>query len=92
LQIAHYRAKVQVPELHVPSRLSLSFRDLNLDLARRVNYSRADIQRFWNSTWKSWRRRKILHIRPHKVCLNFLRDAELMLLFAVALLRARPDS
>ena len=76
----------------MPSRLSLAFRDLNLDLARRVTYSRADIQQFWNKTWKSWRRRKILLIRPHKVLLNFLRDAELMLLFAVALLRAGPDS
>ena len=92
LQIAHYRAKVHVPELRVPSRLSLAFRDLNLDLARRVTYSRADIQKFWNKTWKSWRRRQILLIRPHKVFLNFLRDAELMLLFTVALLRAEPDS
>ena len=90
--IAHYRAKVHVPELRVPSRLSLAFRDLNLNLARRVNYSRADLQTFWNTTWKSWRRRKILLIRPHKVFLNFLRDAELMLLFAMALLRARPDA
>jgi hypothetical protein len=92
LQIAHYRAKVHVPELRVPSRLSLALRDLNLDLARRVTYSRADIQKFWNKTWKSWRRRKILLIRPHKVFLNLLRDAELMLLFAVALLRAEPYS
>jgi radical SAM superfamily enzyme YgiQ (UPF0313 family) len=92
LQIAHYRAKVHVPELRVPSRLSLALRDFNLDLARRVTYSREDIQKFWNKTWKSWRRRKILLIRPHQVFLNFLRDAELMLLFAAALLRAEPDS
>jgi radical SAM superfamily enzyme YgiQ (UPF0313 family) len=92
LQIAHYRAKVHVPELRVPSRLSLIFRDLNLDIARRVTYSRADIQKFWNRTWKSWRRRQILLIRPHRVFLNFIRDAELLLLFAVALRRAEPDS
>jgi hypothetical protein len=92
LQLAYYRARVHAPELRVPSRLSLALRDLNLNLARGVNYSRADIQRFWNTTWKSWRRRKILVIRPHKVFLNFLRDAELLLAFAVALLRARPDS
>jgi hypothetical protein len=92
LQLAHYRAKVHVPELRVPSRVALAFRDLNLDLAKRVTYSRADIQKFWNATWKSCRRRKIFLIRPHKVFLNFLRDAELMLLFAVALLRAEPDS
>ncbi len=92
LQLAHYRAKVHVPELRAPSRLSLAFREFNLDLARRVTYSRADIQKFWNNTWKSWRRRKTFLIRPHKVFLNFLRDAELMLLFAAALLRAQPDS
>jgi radical SAM superfamily enzyme YgiQ (UPF0313 family) len=92
LQLAHYRAKLDVPELRVPSRLSLAFRDLNLDLARRVTYSRADIQMFWNTTWRRWRRRQIFLIRPHKIFLNFLRDAELMLLFAVALLRAEPDS
>ncbi len=92
LQIAHYRAKVHVPELRVPSRLSLAFRDLNLDLAKRVTYSRADLQVFWNRTWKRWRRRQILLIRPHRVFLNFLRDAELLLLFAVALLRAEQHS
>lgn len=87
LQLALYRAKMHVPELPVPSRLSLAFRDFNLDLARRVTYSRADIQRFWNNTWKRWRRRKLFRIRPHQVVLHFLRDAELMLLFAVAILR-----
>jgi radical SAM superfamily enzyme YgiQ (UPF0313 family) len=92
LQLAHYRAKVQVPELRVPSRLSLTFRDFNLDLAKRVTYSRTDIQKFWNKTSKSWRRRQIFLIRPHRVFVNFLRDAELMLLFAVALLRAEPGS
>jgi hypothetical protein len=92
LQIAYYRARLHVPELRVPSWLSLAFRDLNLDLARRVTYSRADIQEFWNKTRQSWRRGKILLIRPHKIFLNLLRDAELMLLFAVALLRAEPGS
>jgi Fe-S cluster biosynthesis and repair protein YggX len=57
-----------------------------------VTYSRADIQEFCNKTWKSWRRRQILLIRPHKVFMNLLRDAELMFLFAMALLRAEPDS
>ena len=45
LQLAHYRAKVHVPELHVPSRLALAFRDLNFGLAKRITYSRADIQK-----------------------------------------------
>ncbi len=88
LQVAYYRAMAHVPELRVPSRLSLAFRDLNLDFARRVTYSRMDIQKFWNKTWKCWRRRKIFAIRPQGVFLNFLRDARLMFLFAVAFLRA----
>ena len=92
LQIAYYRAKIHVPNLKVPSRLSLAFRDLNLGLAKRVTYSRSDIQRFWNKTWKCWRRRKILLIQPQKVILNFVRDGELMFLFARALLRAGRES
>ena len=72
LQLAHYRAKVHVPELHVPSRLSLAFRDLNFDLAKRVTYSRADIRKFWNGTWRKWRRRKIfLFLRTRSSCIFF---------------------
>jgi hypothetical protein len=88
LQLAYYRAKVHVPGLRVPSRLALAFRDLNFGLAKRVAYTRADVQKFWNKTWKRWRRRKILYIPLHKVFLNFLRDAQLLCLFALALLRA----
>jgi hypothetical protein len=92
MQLAHYRAKVHVPELRVPSRLSLAFRDFNFRLAKQVTYSRADIQRFWNGTWKSWRRGRLSLIRPHRVFMNFLRDIELIVLFALALKRAEPDS
>jgi radical SAM superfamily enzyme YgiQ (UPF0313 family) len=92
LHLAHVRAKVQVPELRVPSRLGLAFRDLNFGLAKQVTYSRADIQKFWNKTWRIWRRRKLFLISPHRVFLNFLRDVQLMFLFAMALLRAEPES
>jgi hypothetical protein len=92
LQLAHCRAKVHAPELHVPSKLALAFRDLNFGLAKRITYSRADIQRFWVGTWRKWRRKKLFHIPPHKIILHFLRDAQLMLLFAVALLRAQSES
>jgi hypothetical protein len=92
LQLAHYRAKVHVPELHVPSKLALAFRDLNFGLAKHITYSRADIQRFWAETWRKWRRKKIFHIPLHKIILHFLREAQLFLLFAAALLRAQADS
>jgi len=92
LQLAYYRAKVRVPELHVPSKLALAFRDLNFVLAKRMTYSRADIQRFWAGTWRNWRRKKILHIPLHKILIHFLRDAQLMWMFAAAFLRAQAES
>jgi hypothetical protein len=92
LQLALYRAKLHVPELRVPSRLSLALRGLNLKFAGRMTYSRADIQEFWNRTWKNWRCGRISRIRPHKVALNLVRDAELLALFALALLKAEPRS
>ena len=92
LQLAYYRAKVHVPDLHVPSRLSLALRDLNLRLAKRVTYSRADIQEFWNKAWHGSRRRKVFLMRPHRLFLNVIRDAELMFLFALAFLRAEQES
>ncbi len=92
VQLAHYRAKVHVPELHVPSRLALAFRDLNFGLAKRITYSRADIQRFWARTWIKWRRKKIFHIPPHRIIMHFFREAQLLSLFAGALLRAQSES
>ncbi len=88
LQIAHIRARIHFPKLRVPSRLTLAFRDFNLGLAMRVTYSRADLQKFWNKTWRSWRQGRILLIRPHKVVLSFLRDVQLLFLFVIALVRA----
>jgi hypothetical protein len=92
LQLAHYRARAHVPELHVPSKLALPFRDLNFGLAKRITYSRADIRKFWAGTWRKWRRKKIFLIPPHKVIVNLLRDAQLIFLFAMALLRAPTES
>lgn len=87
LQLAHYRAKVQVP-----SRLALAFRDLNFRLAKRITYSRADIQGFWAVTWSKWRRKKIFLIPPHKIITHLLREAQLVLLFVAALVRAQEES
>jgi hypothetical protein len=92
LQLAHYRAKVHVPELPIPSKLALAFRDLNFDLAKRITYSRSDTRTFWVGIWRKWRRRKILHVPPHKVLVHLLRDAQLVLLFAIELLRAPTES
>jgi len=88
VQLAIARAKARCPELLVPSRVALVFRDLNTDLAKRLTYSRADLQQFWNRMWRRWRRHQIFWIPPHKVALNFLRDMRLLLMFAAALIRA----
>jgi hypothetical protein len=56
---------------------------LNFRLAKRITYSRADLQLFWNRTCK----RKMLLIRPDKIVLHLLRDAQLFLLFMRALAR-----
>lgn len=92
LQLAYYRTKIHVPELHVPTKLTLAFRAFNLGLAKRITYSRVDTHKFWAGTWRKWRRKKIFHIPPHKVIMHLLRDVQLFLLFAAALLRAQAES
>jgi radical SAM superfamily enzyme YgiQ (UPF0313 family) len=88
LQLSHIRARVQVPELHVPSRLTLALRDLDFNVAKRVTYTRADLRQFWHKTRKRWRRRQFLRIYPHRVFLNLLRDVQLMVLFAMDLMHS----
>jgi radical SAM superfamily enzyme YgiQ (UPF0313 family) len=90
LRLAYLRAKAHVPDLCIPSRLTFALRDFNLTLAKRVTYSRADLQGFWNRTWKSWRKRQLFKIRPHRILLNFMRDVQLLVLFMRALQRAEP--
>jgi hypothetical protein len=77
LQLAHIRAKIHFPELHVPSRLELAFRNFNFRMAKRLTYSRADLKTFWNGAVTG---RRAL-IRPDRIALNFLIDIQLFLLF-----------
>jgi radical SAM superfamily enzyme YgiQ (UPF0313 family) len=83
LQLAHVRARIQFPELRVPSKMALAFRNLNFRMAKRITYSRADLQMFWN---KTLRRRRTL-IRPDRIAFNFLKDVQLFLLFVRDLAR-----
>ena len=87
LRLAHIRARVAVPELRVPSRVSLAFRDLNFEVASRVTYTRADLKQFWEKTRERWQRRQFLRIFPHRILLHFVRDVQLFMLFAAALMR-----
>ena len=77
LQLAHARARLNFPEVRVPSRLALAFRALNFRMSKQVTYTRADLQLFWEKT----RNRKMFLLRPHKVALNFLRDVQLFVMF-----------
>jgi radical SAM superfamily enzyme YgiQ (UPF0313 family) len=90
LRLAYLRAKAQVPDLGIPSRMTFALRDFNLTLAKRVTYSRGDLKRFWDRTWASFRRRQLFRIHPHRILLNFVRDAQLFVLFVRALMRSEP--
>jgi hypothetical protein len=90
LRLAYLRAKAQVPDLGIPSRMSLMLRDFNLALAKRVTYSRGDLKRFWSRTWGNLRRRQLFSIRPHRILLNFVRDIQLFVLFMRALMGREP--
>ena len=87
LHLAYIRARVTVPDLHVPSRISLAFRDANFSIAQRVTYTRADLKQFWTKTRERWRRHQFLRIFPHRIILHLMRDVQLLVLFAAALVR-----
>ena len=84
LQLAHVRARIHSPELRVPSRLALAFRNVNFRMAKRITCSRADLEAFWNRSCRP----TMLLIRPDKVIVNLLRDLQLFLLFVRDLARA----
>jgi radical SAM superfamily enzyme YgiQ (UPF0313 family) len=77
LQLAHIRTRMQCPELRVPSKMALAFRDFNFRMAKRITYSRADLKTFWKRT----RHSKAFLFRPVKVAMNFLKDVQLFLMF-----------
>lgn len=83
LQLAHVRARIASPELRVPSRLSLAFRNLNFRMAQRLTYSRADLRHFWTRACRP----KMILLRPDKVIVNFLKDAQLFLMFLRAVVK-----
>ncbi len=87
LRLAHLRASVHVPDLPVPSHLGLAFRDLNFSVAKRITYTRSDMHQFWRRTRRLWSRRLFMRISLPRVVLNLLRDAQLLMMFAVALMR-----
>ena len=84
LQLAHMRTRLHFPEIHVPSRLSLAFRDFNFAMSKRLTYSRTDLKLFWRRGF----RLKTLFARPLKVVFHLLKDAKLFLMFVRDMARA----
>jgi len=84
LQLAHMRTRLQFPEIRVPSRISLMFRDFNFSMSKRLTYSRSDLKSFWRRNFRP----KTLFARPHRVVLNLLKDAQLFLMFVRDMARA----
>ena len=78
------RARLQAPELRVPSRPALAFRALNFRMAKRITYTRADLKQFWEKT----RNRKAFLLRPHKIVMNFIKDVRLFVMFVRDLAKA----
>ncbi|MBN2243392.1 MAG: radical SAM protein [Acidobacteria bacterium] len=87
LQLAHMRAGIHFPELRVPSRLALAFRNLNFRMAKRITYSRADLKIFWKREYRG----RMPWIRPDRVALHFFRDMQLLFLFLRDLARRMPE-
>jgi radical SAM superfamily enzyme YgiQ (UPF0313 family) len=83
LQLAHIRTRLHFPDLRVPSRLALAFRDFNFRMAKRITYSRTDHKIFW----RRFNNPKTLLIRPDKTVFHFLKDIQLRLLFVRDLAR-----
>ena len=84
LQLAHMRARLQFPEIRVPSKLALAFRDLNFSMSKRLTYSRGDLKSFWQRS----RRLRTFFAHPYKAAFNLFKDVQLFLLFLRDMARA----
>jgi len=88
-QLAHLRAKVRFPALHVPSKIQLLWAKWYPLLAPSRVYTRADLDCFWRATWQHWKQRQWFRIQPHRVAFNMFRDAQLLLMFFFHMARAQ---
>ncbi|MBI3669929.1 MAG: radical SAM protein [Acidobacteria bacterium] len=87
LQLAHFRAKMHFPTLHVPSKLHLFWAKWYPLLASRTVYTRADLDSFWHTVRERWDERQWFRIPPHRFVLNLFRDVQLSLVFFIHLRR-----
>jgi radical SAM superfamily enzyme YgiQ (UPF0313 family) len=91
IQLAHARARLQVPSIRVPSKVTLYWQTWHLWMASRKVYTRADIDECWQSVMLNLRQRRIFRISPFRVLSNMWLDFQVTLMFAFAILRARED-
>ncbi len=89
LQAAFKRAKTHFPSLRVPSKLQLFWAKWSPLVAPSKVYTRADLAIFWRGVRRRWTERRWLQIPVHRVALNLLRDAQILLLFCFHLAFAR---
>jgi radical SAM superfamily enzyme YgiQ (UPF0313 family) len=88
LQAVFENARTHFPTLRVPSKLHLLWAKWVPLLAPSKVYTRADLDLFWRATKQRWAERRWFRIPPHRIAFNFLRDAQLFLLFVFHLSRA----
>ncbi|MBZ5552733.1 MAG: radical SAM protein [Acidobacteriia bacterium] len=91
IQLAHARARIHVPTIRVPSKVTLYWQNWHLWMASRKVYTRADIDECWQSVVQNIRQRRILRISPFRVLTNMWLDFQVTLMFAFAILRAREE-
>src|SRR5262249_5430538 len=64
VQLAYHRARLHLPALKIPSKLSLHWQKWNLFYANRRVYTRTDINQNWSRIVQRVRRYKLLGISP----------------------------
>ncbi len=91
MQLAHARASIHMPTIHVPSKLTLYWQKWDLWLGNRKVYTRADLNEYWRSVLQNLRQRRIFRISPLRVLTHLSLDFQVALMFGFAILRAREE-
>jgi radical SAM superfamily enzyme YgiQ (UPF0313 family) len=89
LQLAYQRARTHLPELKVPSRLTLYWQKWNLFYANRRVFTRQDIDATWLRFADRVRRYRFPVLPPIRFLANLWLDVQVWILFAAAFLRSR---
>jgi radical SAM superfamily enzyme YgiQ (UPF0313 family) len=87
IQAAYVRAKVQMPSIEVPSRLSLFREQASLLRVSRLRQTRRDLARFWIAVRRQFRHGQIRKVlRVDRIALNALQEIRLAAGFLAALM------